>query len=94
MIALGGNPTNAADTGTALLEDGAEGLDYIYARRVGAADISYTLNTLTDLVHGTWTNTGYTVVGTGPVVDDYETVTNRIDTAVNQRFVELVIEEL
>jgi hypothetical protein len=95
---LGGNPTNSADIGTKpVIENGAGYVDYVHVNRVAASnEISYALAITSNLQYGPWTtNTGYTIVGYGPVVDDFDTVTNRISTTEkDQQFIKLIIEEL
>jgi len=94
---LGGDPTNGADIGTEpVLERGANWLDYVHVRRAAATnEISYSLETSTNLVSGTWSNMGYSIEGYGPLAGDFDTVTNRIDTSVeDQQFIKLIIEEL
>ncbi|VGO18667.1 Ig-like domain-containing protein [Pontiella sulfatireligans] len=79
--ALGGNPNN--DDAAAILPtsevDGAW-LNYVY-RRQNPADpaLSYAVLSSTDLVNGPITN-ATSEAGASPVVDGFETVTNRIST--------------
>ena len=95
---LGGDPTNSAVLGMdSYMVNGSGYIDYVHVRRVAATnEISYALALTDNLVIGSWTtNTGYTVVGYGPVVGDFDTVTNRIDTTgKTAEFIDLVIEEL
>ena len=96
--ALGGDPTNSAVLGMdSSMVYGPGYIDYIHVRRVAATnEIRYALALSQNLPIGSWTtNTGYTVVGYGPVVGDFDTVTNRIDTTgKTAEFIDLVIEEL
>jgi hypothetical protein len=85
--ALGGDP-NVDDAATVLptsgmVEDGGtDWLEYVYNRRKDFAvrGLDYNAETTDDLVFGSWTNGSYTVSGVGSVDDDFEAVTNRVDT--------------
>jgi hypothetical protein len=98
--ALGGNPTNEADTGHAPVygpmdEGGTNYMEYTYARRIGTEDeLDYRLELATDLVIGNWTNSGYVELPvTGTIDAGFEAVTNRIDTAgKTNEFIRLLIE--
>lgn len=95
---LGGDPTNGADIGAEpVLKNGSNYVDHVHVRRAAPSnELSYALALATDLQHGPWiTNEGYTVEGHGPVLGDFDTVTSRIGTAVEDtRFIKLVIEQL
>lgn len=95
---LGGDPTNGSVLGMdSSMVSGSGYIDYVHVRRVEATnDISYELALNQNLVVGSWTtNSGYSVVGYGPVVGDFDTVTNRIiTTGKTAEFIDLVIEEL
>jgi hypothetical protein len=99
---LGGNPTNSADVGHlplfgASAEGGTNFMEYTYARRIGSAsELNYYLELATDLVAGNWTNSGYVELPTlGNIDDDFEAVTNRVDTSgKTNEFIRLRIEEL
>ena len=95
---LGGDPTNSADKGHvptfATLEDGGtNAFDYVYARRTGDSSLSYHLETTPDLIYTGWADSGYAVVGIGPNVDGFDTVTNRTSTTEAAKFIKLVIEQ-
>lgn len=95
---LGGNPTNPSDIGVApvwqILEQGDTNvIEYIHLRLVDA-DISYHLETDTDLATlPGWTNAHFSVVGVGPEINGFETVTNEVTLSGNTGFVKLVIEQ-
>ena len=80
---MGGDPTNAADIGI-LPTFGSSGsvFECIYPRRSAPdSGLIYYLELTDDLVSGSWTNSGYTVVPeTGYINDDFEAVTNEIPT--------------
>jgi hypothetical protein len=94
---LGGNPTNSSDIGTVPVyeivnQGGTNVMKYVHVRLVDA-DITYHLETDTDLVADPgWTNAGWSIVGVGPEVDGFDTVTNDVDASGNVGFVRLVIE--
>lgn len=97
--ALGGNP-EVADTGNAstfrtLEADGGKFLEYVYAKRADAEDrgLDYYLETSPDLIHPSWTNDNYTVLGSGTLDDEFNTVTNQVPTAEEaKQFIRLMIE--
>jgi hypothetical protein len=80
-----GDPTDAADSGYAvsaqiMSTDSTNWFEYVYARRttVGCG-LTYTLVQNTNLLGGSWINTGEAVeVGAGVLDDDFEAVTNHI----------------
>lgn len=96
---LGGNPTNAADQGySPILAFGSTGgsnwVEYVHVRQTDASSgLTYYLELADDLVAGNWTNVGYTVIGSGPFANGFETVTNRVDAGLlSQQFIRLMIE--
>jgi hypothetical protein len=99
--ALGGDPTNAADTGHAPVLATASGggsnwVEYVYAKRNDAAarGLDYHLELTGDLSSPAWTNNGYTVKGTGTIDGEFDAVTNQIPTASeDQQFIQLTIEK-
>lgn len=96
---LGGNPTNDLDPGVLpcfgrMDTDGTNAFEYVYRRRRDAAarGLTYFLELNPDLVAGTWTNDGYSVVGTGAINTDFEAVTNRVPAeALLHQFIRLKI---
>ncbi len=96
---LGGNPTNSADKGHvptyATVEDGGtNAFDYVYARRTGDGTLSYHLElTPTLVIPESWIDGGYSVIGIGPDVDGFDTVTNRTSTTEAAKFIRLIIEQ-
>ena len=95
---LGGDPTNALDQGTAPTFGIADvgGTNYFGYIHPQLADpdsgLAYSLELNTDLVFGTWTNIGYTVMGTNVTGDALDFVTNATDTADNEKFIRLIIK--
>jgi hypothetical protein len=91
--ALGGNPTNGTDAASILptpgmvQAGGTNWLQYVYRRRTDYPDrgLTYYLELNTNLVTGVWTNSGYTVTGTGPLETGFEAVSNRVSTAVKSK---------
>jgi len=98
--AFGGDPTNALDQGisptTALGEGGGTNwLEYVYPKQsYSLSDLTYYVEVNDDLIVGTWTNTGYEVLGTGMINDDFDAVTNRISTdSKDKQFLRLIVEQ-
>ncbi len=96
---LGGDPTNAADQGTApefgVVDVG--GTDYFSYVHPQLSDpdsgITYFLELNEDLVSsGNWTNDGYTVAGTNIVSGSLDFVTNLTDTVAGKKYIRLIIE--
>ena len=101
--ALGGNPTNDADMGylptSGIYNAGGvtNWFEYIHARRKGSSgELSYVLETSSNLLSNDWSNGSYiTLPTTGNLDADYESVTNRIDTTgKTNEFIRLKIEAL
>ena len=97
---VGGDPTNALDTGHssfyALEGDGsATWLTYVYPKRSDpSSGLAYYIELSDDLASGSWSSNGYEVVGTGSIDADFDAVTNRIPTSSKDaQFVRPVIEE-
>jgi hypothetical protein len=92
--ALGGNPTNALDRGTAPTFgfDGTA-MVYLYPQRSDDASLTYTVKTTEDLVDGVWTNTGYTVAGTNVTGGALDYVTNTVTVTDPQLFIQLEIQQ-
>jgi len=97
--ALGGNPmvpdTGAESSFQTLEEGGTNWLEYVYAKRNDAPErgLEYYLETVPNLVTGTWTNDNYTVQGSGVLDDEFDTVTNRVPVdAENQQFIRLQVD--
>lgn len=98
--ALGGNPTNAMDVGILPLfgradADGTAAFEYVYRRRfdADARGLEYFLELNTELIAGTWTNDGYSVIGTGVLDADFEAVTNHIPAGyLPLQFIRLTIQ--
>ena len=98
--AFGGDPTNALDQGlptttTLIGEGGTNWLEYVYPKQSYAySDLSYYIELTDNLAYGTWTNAGYSVLGTGMINDDFNAVTNRIPTgSKDKQFIRLIVEE-
>ena len=96
---LGGDPTNSADIGHVptfgTVEDGgANWFEYVHAKRNNAGNLGldYYLDLKTDLVSGSWASNDY-VVGTGTLDGEFDAVTNRVPTDVEDaQFIQLMIE--
>lgn len=91
--ALNGNPTNSADTGQVEASNDGTTFTYVYAKRADDANIVYTLVDMDDLVAGTANTNNWVDQSLGPVVGDYQMVTNRYDmTGISQQFIKLIVE--
>jgi hypothetical protein len=97
---LGGDPTDPLDQGIApaysLVEDtGTNWMTYVYPKQSDPySGLAYHLELNNDLIYGTWTNDGYSVVGTGTINDDFDAVSNRVSTQTEgKQFIRLIIEE-
>ena len=97
--ALGGNPTNNADTGIAPIAEmvqagGTNYIEYIHVQRNDTDSLEYRVETTTNLVSGIWTNTFVQITGTNTAygVADFDTVTNRIPAEAEQQFIRLKIQ--
>lgn len=97
---IGGNPTNAADTGNVpiagIINDGGTNfVEYVYARRIGSeSELSYYLELNDNLVSGSWTNVGYIALPAAPIDAEFEAVTNRVQILDASKFIRLKIDSL
>ncbi|MDZ8117576.1 VPS10 domain-containing protein [Pontiella agarivorans] len=94
--AFGGNPAEA-DVPAGIVPTfgtGSSGLEYVYRRRKDAEvrGLVYTLQTTTNLMSGSWTNSGYTVGGVGDLTDYFDAVTNSVSAADAARFLRLELK--
>lgn len=90
--AMGGNPTNGADVGLVpVLAKGVGEMIYVHAVRTDDSSLSYYLETNSDLVYGTWTNSGYTVLGTDVTGSTFDFVSNSVPTTAPKTFIRLRI---
>ncbi len=98
--ALGGSPTNGLEipsitpTGE-MVNVGSNVVDYVYRRRTDAAarGLDYTLEVATNLLAGSWSTNFHMEVATAPLEVGFESVTNRVDTVPDSRFIRLRIEQ-
>ena len=96
---LGGDPTNSADIGILpvyqTVADGSTNwFEYVYPKRSAPdSGLTYYLELTDDMLYSNWTNSGYTVTGTGTIDADFDAVTNRVPTVMDERFIRLIIEE-
>jgi acetyl esterase/lipase len=89
-----GDPTDDLDQGTPpLFTNAGSGLLYIHPQRSDDDSLIYTVETTTNLVSGTWTNDGYTEMGTDVTGGTLDFVTNEVNTAENEKFIRLKIEQ-
>lgn len=90
---LGGNPTNGfIDGEIPTFEKVGGAFEYTYARRTDDSKLDYYLELIDDLVTGSWTNDGYSVVATNVTGGIFDYVTNQIPAIDSQGFIRLTIE--
>jgi hypothetical protein len=63
--------------------------DYVYKQRTDDPSLSYEVQTCDDLVSGSWTTGGYTILGTNVTGGTYDDVTNSIPTSGPQSYIRL-----
>ncbi len=93
---VGGDPTNSADRGISpsFIMEGGGGAIYVYPKRLDSG-LTYFLELNTDLtLPENWTNSGYSIVGTGAIDSDFDAVTNQISTHGDKQFFRLMIGEI
>jgi hypothetical protein len=66
--------------------------NYVHKQRTDDPDLSVELQTTTDLVSGSWTNTGYSILGTNVTGGTYDDVTNSIPVDGPQSYIRLRIQ--
>jgi PKD repeat protein len=89
--ALGGNPTNNLDTGTAPTLINTNGtLLFVYPKRCDNANLVYSIQSSTNLVN--WTNASYTVTGTNVTGAILNYVTNAMATNGLQTYLRLTVQ--
>ncbi|HKL21962.1 MAG TPA: hypothetical protein VJ904_09165, partial [Tichowtungia sp.] len=89
---VGGDPTNRLSHGTipTLSKSGNRFL-YIHPQRSDDGSLTYTVETTTNLISGTWLSVGYTITGTNVTGGTLNFVTNDVDTVRNKNFIRLKI---
>ena len=91
--ALGGDPTNSLVVGhTPAHGKTGNAMEYRFMKRVGDTNLTYQLETNSDLVYGSWSNAGYTVEGTAAADGLFSEVTNSIPMTAPKMFMRLKIE--
>lgn len=91
--AFNGDPTDPLDAGSEpIFAKNGGSLEYIHLVRNDDTNLVYSVQTKDNLVYGTWTNIGYTVMGTNMTGGDYNVVTNLISTLKDQSFIQLKVE--
>jgi len=95
--ALGGDPTvddaaSVSPIGLVNMDGGSNWLNYVYTRRTDDEDLTYNVFSAADLVNDDITN-ATEFVGASDPDNGFETVTNRVSTAVeDQQFMQLEVE--
>ncbi|MDF7824758.1 hypothetical protein P4B35_12105 [Pontiellaceae bacterium B12227] len=98
-FAYGGDPTNTADIGYAPVAGssdvgGTNWLTLAYGYRSDTnSGISYECLTTDNLVIGSWTNAGITVLGTNTLDGTFDTITNAIPVDGTQDFLGVFLEK-
>jgi len=93
---LDGNPNGGttSDVTVPSLESVGGTLKYIHLQRNNDASLSYYPELSGDLVTTSWTNSGYTVLGTNTTLEgEFDVVTNAIPTTANGKFIRLIIKQ-
>lgn len=90
---LGGNPTNDLDAGynPSFVQD-EENMVYVYAQRIDDALLSYRIQTSSTLVPASWSDAGYSIVGTN-MAGEFNFVTNLVPISGSSKFVQLIVEQ-
>ncbi|VGO14497.1 hypothetical protein PDESU_03059 [Pontiella desulfatans] len=98
-FAFGGDPTNSAITGlvpvAGTYDDGSTNwLTMVYGERTNDnPGVTYDVETINNLVIGTWTNAGITFMGYGVTVDGITPATNAIPIDGTQDFLGVFLEK-
>jgi hypothetical protein len=91
--ALGGNPTNRLDSGTAPVLVNASGtMLYIHPKRASDGNLVYTIETSTNLVSGSWINASYIITGTNVTGTGLNYLTNALTTNGKEAYYRLKIQ--
>jgi hypothetical protein len=90
----GGNPTNALSQGHPwTIAKHADHVTVVYPRRINS-ELTYRLESRTDLFSGTWTNGGYTEVSTIGYFDtNFHAITNTFPVDDDQLYIRLGVQE-
>jgi hypothetical protein len=92
--AMGGDPTNPTVRGMLpVFSKSGNRLLYIHPKRADDADLTYTVETRTNLVSGAWTTHGYVVKGTNTTGGTLDFVTNEVDAVDSAKFMRLRIHQ-
>jgi hypothetical protein len=97
--AFGGDPTNSAvqghvPVGSVVVDGTTNWLTYAYGYRSAVdSGISISAKTTDNLVIGSWTTNGITVLGTGTIDATYDTVTNGIPIDGTTDFLGIFVEQ-
>ena len=96
---VGGNPADPENSGVApkmtrIVQDGETNyIEYVHVRRYSPANsVSVHPETTSNLITADWTNAHYEVVSSAPIDNEFEIVTNRIDTIDPVRMIRLKVE--
>ena len=92
--AMGSDPTDGlASTNNPVFIKANDSFLYVHPKRSDDPNITYTVETTTNLVSGSWTNQRVTVTGTNVTGGTLDFITNEVDTAENEKFIRLKIEQ-
>jgi hypothetical protein len=92
---FGGNPTNAAVTGTLpVFEFSGSTVEIVHVERTDLAGvISYSVQQTPELVSPAWTAVGISLVGESTAVDGFKTVTNQVSADAAAKFLKVFVEQ-
>jgi len=88
-----GDPTNTLSTGEVpTFGNSGESMLYIHLQHRDDPNLTYLVETCTNLISNVWTNTGYSVLGTNETGGVFDEVTNSIPTVLDQTYIRLKVE--
>ncbi|VGO14172.1 hypothetical protein PDESU_02731 [Pontiella desulfatans] len=94
--ARNGDPNDIGNTGTASTIEVAAGvLNYVHPQRSDDDNLLYYVEVNDNLVHGTWTNSGYDITGTNVTGVTLDYVTNAVPTTDKAaKFIRLKVQQM
>ncbi|MEN8254444.1 MAG: hypothetical protein ABFR33_03135, partial [Verrucomicrobiota bacterium] len=91
---LGGDPTDDADQGLepTFESDGGGNMVYIHAQRTDDQNLTYWLETTTDMIVVPWVDSGYSTGGTNVTGGLFDYVTNTVPNTADKTFIRLRVQ--
>ena len=91
--AFGGSPIDPNDLGYGsggeiVTDGGSNWLEYVHPQRIDADSrgLEYFVETNPDLMYGSWSTNGVSIIGTGVLDDEFLSVTSRVSTVEGAKF--------